>query len=232
MRRLAWAIIGLLFLAGNVYASGNSLFVFLPTQVRATALQERLAEQCTNLDVTVFGRSRDFRKQVQLSNPSAVLSLAPVIDSKKGYEPVLIGQNGGVDVEPYFLVSIDTPISADKLTNKRLGVVDWLGRRGMSQYISTLFEKDIKLKRVVKQEDLLPLLTFGFVEAIFVSKSTYEELKSTSNLNLVIVNTGKTVRLPIIAKTPGGDGKALSKCFKSLDDKTQQLLGVEKWSDS
>lgn len=200
--------------------------------MRATALQERMSEQCAYLDVTVFGRSRDFRKQVQLSKPSAILTLPPLVATQAGYQATLSGRKSDSDSEPYFLVSIDTPVAVEALASKRLGVVDWLGRKGMSQFVKEIFGAPIKLKRVVKQEDLLPLLTFGFVEAIFVSKTTYEELKQTSNLNLVIVNTHKPVRLPVVATSPEGDRKTIKKCFMSLDEKTQQLLGVEQWSDS
>lgn len=232
MRYVVVLCVILSMLSGKVFAGEGSLFVFLPTQVRATALQEKLSDQCRQLDITVFGRSRDFRKQIKLSKPDAILSLGPVVQTQSDYTPLLLGKQSDQKTEPYFFVSIDAPIDIKNVGSKRLGVVDWLGRKGMDQYIADAFGFDIRLKRVVKQEDLLPLLTFGFAEAIFVSKRTHDKLKETSNLNLVVVNTEVVVQLPVVAVKKTTDAQGLTACFSQLDTETNQLLGVEKWSDS
>ncbi len=68
------AMLGCL-LASAVSIAESSLYVFIPTDIRANVLQEQLSSVCPDLKVLVFGRGKDFRKEVAKVQPEAIISL-------------------------------------------------------------------------------------------------------------------------------------------------------------
>ncbi|MFT5162950.1 MAG: hypothetical protein ACI9FJ_001531 [Alteromonadaceae bacterium] len=216
-----------LILALPVWA--DNLFVFVPTDVRAKAMQQDISAICPNVTVTVFGRGKDFRKQVKKKPPDAILSLLPVINRSSPFEPVMRGVQQGVTEEEYVLVSVDEPLDITKLGSRKIGVVDLLGRKPMAEFISGLFQSDIKIKRVTKQEDLLPLLTFGSVDGIFVSERLYMQIKNKSNLNLVFTRLNIKVGLVSAALATTAAKENIVGCLKKFSGKLNGILGVDQW---
>ena len=153
--------------------SAESLYVFVPTEVRTNKLQQKISAYCSGVDVTVFGRAKDFHKKVKAVPPTAILSLLPVVEHTLVFSPAIVGLRDGLSSESYVLVSVEKPIELERLNNKKIGVVDLLGRKPMRTFIEELLQTQVKLKRVTKTEDLLPLITFSSVDALFVSQSTY-----------------------------------------------------------
>lgn len=223
----------ILFLLLALPVWGDNLFVFVPTDVRAKVMQQDISVICPNVTVTVFGRGKDFRKQIKKTPPDAILSLLPVIKRTSLFDTVMRGVQKGVTEEEYVLVSVDEPMEAAKIINKKIGVVDLLGRKPMGEFVSQLFKADIKIKRVTKQEDLLPLLTFGSVDGIFVSKRLYQQIKNKSNLNLVYTQLNIKVGLVSAAlatstATPTAK-KSIVGCLKKFNGKINTKLGVDQW---
>lgn len=207
----------------------DNLFVFVPTDVRAKSIQQDISAVCPDVTVTVFGRGRDFRKQVKKTPPDAILSLLPVINRASPFEPVMRGVQNGVTEEEYVLVSVDESLSPELIKNKKIGVVDLLGRKPMSKFISQLFKTDIKIKRVTKQEDLLPLLTFGSVDGIFVSERLYRQIKNKSNLNLVFTRLNIKVGLVSAALATDTAKDTIVSCLKKFNGQINVTLGVDQW---
>jgi hypothetical protein len=208
---------------------GNSLFVFVPTDVRAKAMQQDISEVCSDITVTVFGRGKDFREEVAKSPPDAILSLLPVIDRSSPFETIMRGVQNGYTEEEYVLVSVDKALDLGQIQTKKIGVVDLLGRKPMGEFVSQLFQADIKLKRVTKQEDLLPLLTFGSVDAIFVSERLYRQIKNRSNLNLISTSLNIKVGLVSAALASSAAKEKIVSCLKKFDAKINGTLGVDQW---
>ena len=51
-----------LALLGAPHSAGKeSLYIFLPTEVRPKVLQDKLSQACPNLKITAFGRIKDFK---------------------------------------------------------------------------------------------------------------------------------------------------------------------------
>jgi hypothetical protein len=208
---------------------GENLFVFVPTDVRAKAMQQDISDACPDISVTVFGRGKDFREEVSKSPPDAILSLLPVIDRSSPFETVMRGVQNGFTEEEYVLVSVDKALDLGQIQTKKIGVVDLLGRKPMGEFVSQLFQADIKLKRVTKQEDLLPLLTFGSVDGIFVSERLYQQIKNRSNLNLVSTSLNIKVGLVSAALATSAAKEKIVNCLKKFDGKINGTLGVDQW---
>jgi hypothetical protein len=208
---------------------GDNLYVFVPTDVRAKVMQQDISTVCPNVGVTVFGRGKDFRRQVKKSPPDAILSLLPVIDRSSNFETVMRGVQNGFTEEDYVLVSVDKALDLGQIQTNKIGVVDLLGRKPMGEFVSQLFQADIMLKRVTKQEDLLPLLTFGSVDGIFVSERLFRQIKDRSNLNLVATSLNIKVGL-VSAALAGAEAKEkIVNCLKKFNTKLNGTLGVDQW---
>ncbi len=225
-RRFSFILFGMTL---SVSAWAESLYVFVPTEVRANIMQQKISDICKDVDVTVFGRAKDFHKEVQSAPPHAILSLLPVIERSGSFSTALKGVRDGTSEEDYVLVSVDKPIDITSIGDKKIGVVDLLGRKPMGQFISQLFQTDVKLKRVTKVEDLLPLLTFGAVDGIFISEALYNQLKSKSNLNLVSTRLNIKVGLVSAALLDAKAKDKISKCIQGFDGELNETLGVEQW---
>jgi len=206
------------------------MYVFVPTDVRTNILKEKIQSACPDLSITVFGRGQDFLKQVKKSTPDAILTLMPVIENSNGYESSFQGIKNGQPEEPYVLVSKDKAIDIKNLKGKSIGVVDLLGRRPMTEFVRQLLQQKVKVKRVTKLEDLLPLLTFNAVDAIFVSQDVYKSLTNKSQLNLVPTEVNVRIGLTAAATTSQAAKDKFGACIKNFDDELNKTLGVEKWT--
>ncbi|MCU7835714.1 MAG: hypothetical protein KZQ83_10755 [gamma proteobacterium symbiont of Taylorina sp.] len=209
-------------------ASANKLYVFYPTDVRPKSLQGKINTLCPEINTVAFGRVVDFYRQIDRMPPNAILSLKPVVTRKQTHQGGLKGTLNGQYKEEYVLVSLDKPVDLKNIAQLKIGVLDILGRRAMKIFINDLFDSRINIKRVVKIEDFLPLLTFKLADAIFVSRSTFDKLKSKSRQNLVAVETGLSIGLAVIGVYQQNDNK-INRCIKNLDQPTNALLGVDHW---
>jgi len=226
IRRLSLICFGMTL---SVSSWAESLYVFVPTEVRANIMQQQISDICKDVEVTVFGRAKDFHKEVQKTPPNAILSLLPVIERSGSFNTTMKGIKGGQAEEDYVLVSVDKPIEITSIGEKKIGVVDLLGRKPMGQFISQLFQTTVKLARVTKVEDLLPLLTFGSVDGIFISESLYNQLKSKSNLNLVSTRLNIKVGLVSAALLDPKSKDKITQCIQGFNSDLNATLGVEQW---
>ena len=210
-------------------AKADSLYVFIPTEMRANKLEQQIDAYCSDVDVTVFGRAKDFHKKLKASPPNAILSLRPVIKRSQKFDEAVLGLKNGLQKETYLLVSVNTPIQHNELPNTKLGVVDLLGRTPMRQFVEGALDSAVKLKRVTKVEDLLPLITFGAVDAILLSESQFKTLKVKSKLPLVASDVQFKIGLASAALTEKFDKKRLQNCLLAFDKQLNSTLGVDQW---
>lgn len=206
------------------------LYIFKPTKEKATVVQEMIQKHCSDINITVFGRVKDFIDQVESAKPSAIISLLPVVNQYNNYTILSKGALNDVTQEPYVFISIDKPIDPKNIESMNLGVIDILGRKGMTSYIAELFGKKINIQRVTKTEDLVPLLTFNAVDALLISKSVFEEIKKTSELNFVETATELKIGLSTVATMNPEDQSKIKACVAKLPKETNAVLGVEKWT--
>lgn len=227
--KLMLAIIFIIIISVSLNATGESLYVFVPSQVRAKVMQQQMSQVCPYIDVTVFAFAKEFRQQLKSTPPNAILSHALVVDRNDYSNTVLQGVKNSQTAENYMVVSIGAPLDLNQLEQKKIGVVDLLGRKPMSDFVSGLLDAVVKLKRVTKIEDLLPMLTFGAAEGILVPESLYYQLKSKSKLNLVATSLNKKMDLASVVLNDESAKEKVVQCITQLGNEVNITLGVDRW---
>lgn len=214
----------------NCASAEDRLYAFIPNDARPQVLQENLSKSCPGISITVFGRIRDFKAKVELENPEAILSFDPVVQLFKDYSITLYGTYKGSKSEEYILLSIDDPLNTKDLSNKTIGILDFMGRKEIADFIQDLFLSPPALKRVSKLEDLLPLLTFKMVDAIFVSARDVQYFRTKSKLNFVVNKLDNlSIRLPVLGVRRNAVTEKIENAIRNLDKTGKALLGIEEW---
>lgn len=227
--RLVLLFLGTL-LAVGMSVPAQDLYVFYPTTTRPRVVQAKLAEACPALNITVFGRYRDFEARMKEAPPDAVLTRPELAGRFPDYRTVLQGVRMGRKREQFLLVSVDQPPDTSQIASGTIGVVDFLGRRGTESFVVESFNTSPRIKRVTKIEDLLPLLTFNMVGSVFVTNEHYSYLQRTSNLDFVALEIpGASGQLPALSVADDSD-RELLLCVKNRKRFAAQL-GVDGWEE-
>jgi len=232
--RLIRSLFTLMFLTvwGYSQKAPPELYVFLPSEIRPHAMKLVLADAFPDFNVTVFPRFRDFYKKVKEAKPNAFMTLAPIAESLD-YQGALLGERSGAKQEPYVLLS-ENRIDPDKMDGLAIGVVDLLGRRNMPEFVTSKLggDKNLDVKTVTKLEDLLSMLSFNYVDAIFVPQSKVEYYMERTKLKLVRTDLADVViGLPVVAVLDQ-EPETMDMLKQSLDQLKKELnekLGVDRW---
>ncbi len=229
--RLLFLLVIHVFLAawGLGQSPPTELYVFLPSEIRPHAMRQALSKAFPDLNVTVFPRFRDFRDRLQEAPPDAFLSLQPIAEALN-HGGALKGARDGETEEVYALLS-EKAIDAEKIGELNIGVVDLLGRKAMSTFVQRkLGGVNPKVKPVTKLEDLLSMLQFSYVDAIFVPKSKIGYYKKKTELNLTVTELGQvTVGLPVVVIINQERAQLVKRSFSQLKPDLNSKLGVDQW---
>lgn len=224
--------LGLAALAGDAAAQDGRprIFVFLQLDVKSSALEQSLQKQLPGLAVTVFGRFRDFQDGVATKSPDAIMAITPLLDLDHT-KPALQGMRGGKDWEPYLLVTAN-PTPPSSWGGKTVGVVDLLGRDGTQTFAATAVgNPDVKVKRVTKIEDLLPLLEFSAADAVLVPSSAVKGFTARTRLALTVRDLPNArVGLPAVAILNEKNRGTILPAIQRLGSETKSLIGIDNWS--
>jgi ABC-type amino acid transport substrate-binding protein len=204
------------------------VFIFLYTEMKSGALERILQAKMPSVAITVFGRFKDFEDAFVAGQPDAVVAVGPFLEARRT-PAALQGQRAAKEWESYALVSLgDTAASA--LAGKVVGVVDLLGRTGTQEFVQSMLKTDVKLKRVTKLEDLLPLLQFSAADAVLIPSASARGLTQRSRLALRVRELPEArVGLPGIAVLNPRAKDTVVRQFAALDSETNRALGVERW---
>lgn len=236
-RPIAWLLVGIgLVLAyqplprATAQATKPVVHVFLQLDTKSSVVEKTLQQQLPELGIVVFGRFRDFEEKLTNSHPDAVLSITPVLE-QRGKTVSLQGYREGKGAEPYLLVSVNQPLEGS-LAGKTIGVVDLLGRDGTQVFVNRLLKAtDIKIKRVAKVEDLLPLLEFSAADGIVLPSSMLGRLLERTRLVIKAKEIpGGPVGLPAVAVLNPAVRDVVVRSFQNLDAPTMRLVGIDSWS--
>lgn len=159
----------------------------------------------------------------------ALLTMVPVLEHH-GQKVTLRGVRDGRNWETYSLVSL-----AEKqgpLTGKTIGVVDILGREATQAFVSSLLgHTDVKVTRVAKLEDLLPLLEFSMADAILIPTAAYPRQAERTRLPLAVRELKDArVGLPSLAVLRASAHDPIVRAVQALDPASMALLGLTAWS--
>jgi hypothetical protein len=210
-------------------AERPNLYVFLPTDVKAIALEKALKSKLPALSVTVFGRFRDFEEALVGRPPDAILVLQPLLTARS-LEPALVGLSNGQPFEEYVLISAGAPLEGS-LSNRLIGAVDLLGRRDTQALVSSLLKtSDVRTKLVTNVEDLLALLQFSSSDAVLVPASAVKTFTERSRLTLhVRPLAGARVGRAAVAILSSAAADSVLAQVRALDAATNRMIGVDAW---
>jgi len=210
-------------------APGPALYVFLQLDTKSSLLEKTLQARLPNLAVTVFGRFRDFQDAFAATPPAALLAVSPLLDQEKK-KVTLQGTRGGKDWEPYVLVSVG-PMKPGPLSGRTVGVVDLFGHDGTQAFAANLLKTpDVKIKRVAKMEDMLPLIEFSAADAILIPTAGMKRLTDRTRLPLVSRDLPNArLGLPAVAVINPAMRDTVVRALQGLDAATRNLLGIEEW---
>jgi len=213
-----------------------SLFVFLQGDVKSNALEQALQKELPGLAVTVFGRLRDFQDSIASKNPDAIIAIAPLLEQAQA-KPSLVGMRGGKEWEPYLLLMTAAAAAAagtnkPSLAGKTVGIVDLLGRDGTQAFAAAATgTPDLKVKRVAKIEDLLPLLEFSAADAVLIPSSAVKRFTERTRLAMAVRELPNArVGLPAVAVRNEKARAVIVQAIQQLEGETRSLLGIDSWS--
>ncbi len=243
-RRLLAAAAGLAWLCGVAARGGAlspgpppalaqparpSLYVYLHTSLKSSLLEKALRQGLPALEVTVFGRFRDFEDALATRKPDAILALQPLL-AMLSMTPTLQGLRGDRDWESYVLMSDESAADGGP-DAKVIGVVDLLGRTGTQQLVTRLLGKStVELRRVTKFEDLLPLLQFSAAGAVLVPGEAVGSISERSRLRLRVHTLPEArVGLPALGVWNTSRRDLVIQQVMRLDAATLGMLGLDRW---
>jgi hypothetical protein len=193
-------------------------------------MQQKLSKACPGIEITVFGKYRDFSQSIKLNQPNSILAPARVIENLEGFQVALTGTRNGKPDERFLFVALDKNFNSGNLDGLSIGMVNFLGRKGMKNLIAKNFPGAVKLKLVTKVEDLLPLLRFGMVKAVLVPKHFLDFFRVTSNLDFSITPSKKLrFNMGVIGINKDKSSEIILKEIKNLEANLSLMFGVDKW---
>ncbi|MBN1982067.1 MAG: hypothetical protein JW795_11080 [Chitinivibrionales bacterium] len=165
--------------------SKETLYVFFPTTMNAALVEQKLALLCPGVTIKVFETYSQFMGKIRMEVPDAVMVKPNILRQLSGFTGKKIGFHNESSSESYVLVTRGQKIDRSAITEKtKIGIIDFLGRAGMAEFFKPFFAAQPMLVRVVKLEDLLPLLRFAMADALIVSTAHIDYLKENSTLSL------------------------------------------------
>lgn len=228
---LRWQPFLLIFL---IFGSGfcqASILICIPGKTNTREIQCGFDTLLGPGKVLVFGRIRDLEATIPTAPDAAIITYAPYFTYTPGYKTVLAGKVGTASSEKYLLVAASPDVTMDNISEKKIGMVDFLGRTHLSTFAKSLFGIDARgIKRVNKDDDLLTMIGMEAVDAIIVSETHYREIQSNTKLSFTIVATSsKHVGFPVCAIKDARTSKACKRLLHSLPAPLAKALGIDCW---
>gem|GEM_PF-1644833 len=225
----AWAIT----LLSSIYAFGQQavLLVCIPGKQNTPSIQSGLDGLVGQGKTLVFGRIKDLEGAMATAPDAAIIASESFFKYTGGYTIALAGKMGGASSGKYLLVAASKEITMDNIKDKKVGIVDFLGKERISLFIKEYFGVDIKmLKRANKEEDLLTMLGIEAADAIIVSNFQYKEILSNTKLPLTIVaSSSSNVGLAGFAVRSGKADEKLKKTIQNAPASLLKEIGITGW---
>ena len=211
----------------------QKIYVYLPSNVRPPMLQRLLAAALPGAEVMVFRHLHDFETSIEETPPDFVISARPFVDRYDRWKRVLQGFAADREEEAYVLVSVGRTADPADITRLEIGVVDLLGKKGMSGLVARLLGTTTlpKLIRVGQPEDLLPLLELEMAGAVLMPARSVPSLREKSALDLRVTELkAALVGLPAVGAVAGAPASTeMVRRLMGLPPAVKAMLGVDDW---
>lgn len=210
----------------SVYS--QNLYIFLPTDKSSVKLESQLSDYFSGITLIVFGNITDFKSMVKNKKPEAIITKRPVVDMFEDYSIKMNASLKGSTDEPYFLVSIGQSIPLSDAAEKRIGILNFLGRREIKTFAADILGlKPKEISPVKKVSDLLALISLDMVQEIVISQTHYQYLKTTSKLDFKETECKKRVNIAVYAINK--DNATLTEKVKKMPRELMALFGFDSW---
>ncbi len=222
---MAWFLFLILF---SLNAVAQKLYVYYPVSVKPTVIQGQFEKACPGIEITVFGRYKDFTTMLTQVPPDAFITKTELAKRfSANYTIKLNAVKNGKTTEKYVALSVKDPVKpADLGPTIIVGALDFLGRTEMNKFMAKLTGATPKVKRVAKVEDLLPLLSFNMGKAIILTTDNSEIIKKKSNLNFVESPLkDQSFGIAALAVSKTGNGDKIVQAVKNV----KSIMGIDKW---
>jgi hypothetical protein len=207
------------------------LLVCLPGKQNTQQIQSGFDALLGPGNVSVFGRIKDLELTIATTPEVAIISTESFFNYVQEYKPILIGKIDGQTGERFLIISASKDVTKENISDKKVGIVDFLGRDRLPQFLKDQFNISAKiLKRVNKVDDLLTMLGMETVEAIVVSTSQYNEILSNTKLPLVTVATSsKIAGFAVCATRNGKEDTMLKNALLKAPASLIKEIGISSW---
>ena len=221
----------LVFLSAAIPVSAQAIYVFYPSIKRPSVIQQEIGDACGDeAMVTVFGRFQDFDDKTRSDPPAIIITKPRVLQHLPGYSVRLEGLRNGRSEEPCVLLAIDKSVDLDSISGITIGAVDFLGREGMEKYVAGRLRQPVRLNRVIKTEDLLPMLIFNKAQAVLTGESDREYLQKATSLTLAVTEIPNCRSgIVVCAVRPEDTSRETAALLKDIFRKTKTVLGIDQW---
>ncbi|MGE5670831.1 MAG: hypothetical protein ACM31E_05260, partial [Fibrobacterota bacterium] len=201
-----------------------------PSTMRPVVMQQKFIDFHGEVNVVVFGRYQDFKEKVLVSNPDIVIAKPQTFQELNGYTERLNGLRNGSFVEPWVFVSVNNGVELDSIPHMEIGTIDFLGRVNTERFVAGMLNLPVNLIRATKIEDLLTMLTFDKVDAIFVPEGVVDYMKKTSRLKLVVTAIPAcTTGIVTCAVRRGKNEPAIEQFITRLLKIATPALEIDQW---
>jgi hypothetical protein len=210
---------------------GQTIYVFYPSTTRPAVVQQQIGDACGgDVKVTAFARFQDFDDKTRSDLPDIVITKPRVLQHLPGYSIRLTGLRNGISEEPCVLLSIGKGVDLDSISGITIGAVDLLGRVGTEKRIAESFKQPVRVNRVIKIEDLLPMLLFNKAQAIFIGEGNIEYLQKATNLKLAVTEIpGCSSGIVVCAVRTGDTNRETAALLRDVFRKTKTVLEIDQW---
>jgi hypothetical protein len=204
------------------------VYVSFPTNIPAKRLKTMIQDKCSEVEINVFSRIRDFNRRITMKPADAIIILNPFSDIPN-YTPFLQGLKNNSSYEKYVLITQDKKIDTNDLKNKKIGYVDFHGKNLTPNFLGDLLGQDITSIPLKTNSDIKSVLLFQQVDAIFASIRTYEQLKDKTKTKLVANEIDIRMKLISVSVYPSSNKEKIGRCVKNFDGIINAYMGVDQW---
>ncbi|KMQ49933.1 hypothetical protein CHISP_3147 [Chitinispirillum alkaliphilum] len=210
------------------------LLIYLNTDESPQTIQDDFISLLGDVDVRAFGRIRDLQQFIDEHPNAPVIAPGVFIELNTDYKILLRGVSNNRIGEKFFVIAKDSDVNTNSIPELRVGILDFLGRRNISDFLTKTFGSEFgRIRRVNKREDLLTLLGMEAVDIIVVSESELALLKTETRLDLftVVESAALVSNLPVIASKNGEIAQEVLTKLRSGSSETFQTLDIQQWRD-
>lgn len=222
----------LLVMASLLYGQ-PSLLICIPGKQNTIRIQKDFEEAIGTGKAMAFGRIKDLEAAIASSPGAGIIASGPFVRLLPGYTTVLSGKVGNEKGEKFLIVTAQKDLTKDVLPEKRIGMLDFLGKDRLVEFVKNEFGISVPvLQRVNKEEDLLTMLGIEAVDAVILPESQYKDLLLDTKLPLrIIATSARNVDLATLALPGHHEMSDVKKAVLRLPAAMLKEIGLTGWEE-